>query len=104
MLSTLLAGTDVTGVAGSVVSIGAAAASAGQAEGLAHKSDALARVVGEYVHEAVRVRVATDAGAGAPRPPRLTHDAARAERLKALRSKDAALNAAVDALDLELLE
>jgi len=38
------------------------------------------------------------------RPARLTEDAARAERLKTLRAKDPGLNAAVDALDLELLE
>ena len=40
----------------------------------------------------------------APRPPRLTEEGARAERLKTLRAQDPSLNAAVDALDLELLE
>ena len=40
----------------------------------------------------------------APRPGRLTEETVKAERLKVLRTKDATLNAAVDALDLELLE
>jgi hypothetical protein len=35
---------------------------------------------------------------------RLTEERANAERLKVLRGKDPTLNAAVDALDLELLE
>ena len=41
---------------------------------------------------------------GPSRTARMTPGEAQAERLKALRAKDAALNAAVDALDLELLE
>jgi hypothetical protein len=48
------------------------------------------------------VRVASPTAA--PRATRLTPGEAHAERLKALRAKDPALNAAVDALDLELLE
>src|SRR6266850_3315723 len=43
-------------------------------------------------------------GAAAERPVRLTEEGANAERLKRLRGKDPTLNAAVDALDLELLE
>jgi hypothetical protein len=62
----------------------------------------VARLVGEYVSETVRVRVAVPIAA--PRGTRLTQGEAHAERLKALRAKDPALNAAVDALDLELLE
>jgi hypothetical protein len=34
----------------------------------------------------------------------MTEEGARNERLKSLRAKDPALNAAIDALDLELLE
>jgi hypothetical protein len=52
------------------------------------------------VTEAVRVKLAPAGG----RPVRLTEEGANAERLKALRGKDPTLNAAVDALDLELLE
>jgi len=56
----------------------------------------------------VRVKLAP-AGVGDPRTPverpvRLTEEGANAERLKSLRGKDPTLNAAVDALDLELLE
>jgi DNA polymerase-3 subunit gamma/tau len=39
-----------------------------------------------------------------PRAVRMTEEGARNERLKSLRAKDPALNAAIDALDLELLE
>ena len=38
------------------------------------------------------------------RPARLTTETANAERLKLLRGKDQTLGAAIDALDLELLE
>jgi hypothetical protein len=102
MLASLLAGTEVESVEGSVVSIRLASGKEGQAEGIEHKRDAVARLVGEYVSESVRVRVAASSTAG--KSVRLTPDEARAERLKALRAKDPALNAAVDALDLELLE
>jgi len=37
-------------------------------------------------------------------PGRITEQGANAERLKSLRAKDPTLSAAVDALDLELLE
>ena len=102
VLASLLAGTEVESVEGSVVSIRLASGKEGQGEGVEHKRDALARLVGEYVSESVRVRVAAPSTAG--KSVRLTPDEARAERLKALRAKDPALNAAVDALDLELLE
>jgi hypothetical protein len=54
----------------------------------------------------VRITLAATAGAAPTRPraTRLTQDGARAERLKTLRAQDPGLNAAVDALDLELLE
>ena len=79
-----------------------APASAGQAEGLERKRDVLARLLGEYVTEPVRIRVAVSVEAA--RAIRMTPGEAQSERLKALRAKDPALNAAVDALDLELLE
>jgi len=68
---------------------------------------AFSQVIARYVTESVRVRLAVGAGeqgAAAERPVRLTEEGANAERLKLLRGKDAGLNAAVDALDLELLE
>ena len=102
MLPALLAGSDVATVEGNTVVIRLAAASAGHAEGLERKRDVLARLVGDYVTEPVRVRVGVPAESS--RAARMTPSEAQSERLKALRAKDPALNAAVDALDLELLE
>ncbi len=102
MLPTLLAGSDVEAVEGGTVVVRLAAASAGQAEGLERKRDVLARLLGEYVTEPVRVRVAVSVEPA--RAIRMTPSEAQSERMKALRAKDPALNAAVDALDLELLE
>ena len=103
MLPALLAGSDVTAIEGNTVVIRLAPTGAGHAEGLERKRDVLARLVGEYVSEPVKVRIGSDA-APAARAVRMTPVEAQSERLKALRAKDPALNAAVDALDLELLE
>jgi DNA polymerase-3 subunit gamma/tau len=111
MLPTLLGDTEVASVAGGTVTIRVQGASAGHAEGIERKQEALARLIAEYATEPVRVVVtgggsgkAGDAGEPAPRPARLNEQSANAERLKVLRGKDPTLNAAVDALDLELLE
>lgn len=103
VLPALLAGSDVVAVEGGTVIIRLGPASGGQAEGIEHKRDVLARLVGEYVDVPVRVRVGADV-APAVRTARMTPVEAQSERLKALRAKDPALNTAVDALDLELLE
>jgi hypothetical protein len=102
LLPALLAGSDVAAVEGGTVVVRLAPANAGHAEGLERKRDVLARLVGEYVTEPVRVRVGVSVDAS--RAARMTPGEAQSERLKALRAKDPALNAAVDALDLELLE
>jgi DNA polymerase III subunit gamma/tau len=106
MLGSLLAEADVTAVEGTVVTL--RPARAGHAEGLERQRDLLGQVIAGYVTEAVRVKVVAAAagapGAPAERPVRLTEEGANAERLKLLRGKDPTLNAAVDALDLELLE
>ena len=105
MLGSLLAEVVATAVEGGVVTL--RPASAGHAEGLERQRDLLAQVIARYVTEPVRVKLAAgsaDRGAAAERPVRLTEEGANAERLKLLRGKDAGLNAAVDALDLELLE
>ena len=106
MLGSLLAEATVTAVEGAVVTL--RPASAGHAEGLERQRDLLGQVIARYVTEPVRVKLAPagggDARTPAERPVRLTEAGANAERLKALRRKDATLNAAVDALDLELLE
>jgi hypothetical protein len=62
----------------------------------------LARAVGAPV----RLKVVVPNAGGGPegRPERPTEAAARAERLRALRGRDPALDTAVDALDLEIVE
>ncbi|HEY6109037.1 MAG TPA: hypothetical protein VIV56_09050, partial [Gemmatimonadales bacterium] len=109
MLGTLLADAKVVAVSGDTVTLSAA----GHDEGLAHKKDAIGKLIGEWVSGTVKVAIG-DAGRGtrgeaAPPPPpqrldRLTAESANLERLKVLRAKDPTLGAAVDALDLELLE
>jgi hypothetical protein len=76
------------------------------AEGLERQREALVQLVGRYVTTPVRIKLEGGGSGERPtgRPTRLTEDGARAERLKSLRAQDPGLNAAVDALDLELLE
>ena len=108
MLGALLQQTEVVGLDGTTVAIRLLDTNPVHAEGLERQREALGRLVGRYVTEPVRIKL-EGAGSGggersAPRPARLTEDGAREERLKALRARDPSLNAAVDALDLELLE
>jgi DNA polymerase-3 subunit gamma/tau len=109
MIASLVAEATLTAVAGGVVTL--TLSDAHHAEGVDRKRDALAQVIGRHVTEPVRVRVVTSGAPGAgttEAPPvrgaRLTAESANAERLKVLRQKDPTLNAAADALDLELLE
>jgi hypothetical protein len=109
MVGSLLADATVQGVEGSTVML--AARSSGTSEGLAHKQDGIAKLLGEWVDGAVKVLVASGVGrvAGGPTPAapkveRLNEKTANAERLKVLRAKDPTLGNAVDALDLELME
>ncbi len=106
MIGSLLAEATVSGVEGTVVTV--RPASAGHAEGLERQRELLSQVIARYVTAPVRVKLlaagAGAAGASPERPARLTAEGANAERLKVLRGKDPTLNAAVDALDLELLE
>jgi DNA polymerase-3 subunit gamma/tau len=98
MLGSLLAAAQVAAVEGKVVVL--RPGDAGHAEGLERQREPIAQWIGRYVTEVPRVKVA-EAG---ERPVRLTAERANADRLNALRAKDAGLDAAVDALDLELLE
>jgi hypothetical protein len=84
---------------------------AGHDEGLQHKKEAIGKLIAGWVSGTVKVAIGeagSGKGEGAPPPPsrpeRLTAETANLERLKVLRSKDPTLGAAVDALDLELLE
>jgi hypothetical protein len=85
------------------------------AEGLERQRETIAQALGQYVSEAPRVAIAAGGvtgggsgggggGGGGAAPERITPAGASAERLKSLRAKDPTLSAAVDALDLELLE
>src|SRR5881296_833840 len=106
MLGALLQVTEVAGVDAGAVTIRLPDTNAVHAEGLERQREALAQLVGRYLAKPVRIQL-DGAGSGersTPRPGRLTEEGARAERLKTLRAQDPSLNAAVDALDLELLE
>src|SRR3989440_9015355 len=106
MLGALLQVTEVAGVDAGAVTIRVLDTTAVRAEGLERQRDALAHLVGRYLTKPVPIKL-EGAGSGersTPRPGRLTEEGARAERLKTLRAQDPSLNAAVDALDLELLE
>ncbi len=106
MLGALLQVTEVAGVDAGTVTIRLLDTNAVHAEGLERQRDALAQLMGRYLAKPVRIQL-DGAGSGersTPRPGRLTEEGARAERLKTLRAQDPSLNAAVDALDLELLE
>ena len=106
MLGALLQQAEVAAVDGTTVAIRLLDTNPVHAEGIERQREAVAHLLGPYVLEPVRVKLegAGNRERGAVRPARLTEDAARAERLKTLRAKDPGLNAAVDALDLELLE
>ncbi len=105
MVGTLLAGAEVAGVEGEVVEIRPTVGAPGNLEGLTHKRAAIARVLAPWVDGVVKVRPvpASESPSGGA-AARLTPREVEAERLRVLRAKDPALSAAVDALDLELLE
>ena len=106
LLGALLAVTEVAVVQGATVGIRLLDTNAVHAEGIERQRDALAQLVGRYVIEPVRITL-EGAGSGERSPQRasrMTEEGARQERLRALRAKDPSLGAAMDALDLELLE
>jgi DNA polymerase-3 subunit gamma/tau len=104
MLGALLPAVEPTTIDGTTIAV--RAPDPVHADGLERQREALAQLVGRYVTAPVRIKL-EGAGSGersAPRPGRLTEQGVRAERLEALRARDPGLDAAVDALDLELLE
>jgi len=104
MLGALLPAVEPSAIDGATVAV--RALDPVHAEGLERQRDSLALLIGRYVTAPVRIKL-EGAGSGersAPRPGRLTEQGVRAERLEALRARDPGLDAAVDALDLELLE
>jgi hypothetical protein len=120
MLGTLLGEAEPIAVDGRVITV--RPGNTGHAEGLERQRDAIAQLLGRFISEAPLVKISAGqgsdgppapggrggrggggSGGGAP-PERMTEERAAAERLKSLRAKDPTLSAAVDALDLELLE
>ena len=105
LLGSLLAEAEVVAVEGRIVTL--RPGHAVHAEGLERQRDTIAQALGLYISEAPRVAIAAG-GTGGSGPgggsDRMTPAGATAERLKSLRAKDPTLSAAVDALDLELLE
>jgi len=110
LLGSLLAEAQVVSVDGRIVMI--RPGNAVHAEGLERQREVIAQALGVYVSEAPRVQIAAagaggaggGGGGGGGGSERITPQGANAERLKSLRAKDPTLSAAVDALDLELLE
>ncbi|HEY6090855.1 MAG TPA: DNA polymerase III subunit gamma/tau [Gemmatimonadales bacterium] len=104
MLGSLLAEAEVVAVDGRTVSL--RPGHAVHAEGLERQRETIGQSLGRFVSEAPRIKIVeSDTKPNAtPAPARLTAEGANAERLKSLRAKDPTLSAAVDALDLELLE
>jgi hypothetical protein len=77
------------------------------AENLERAREVIERIISARVGAPVRFEVRPPAGAGAagaPRPKRRTDASDRAERMQQLRAKDPALDAAAEALDLELTD
>src|SRR3989441_685386 len=106
LLGALLAVTEVAVAQGGTVGIRLLDTNAVHAEGIERQREALAQLVGRYVTEPVRIKL-EGAGSGERSPQRasrMTEEGARQERLRVLRAQDPNLGAAVDALDLELLE
>src|SRR5713226_6347377 len=99
LLGSLLAEAEVVAVDGRIVTL--RPGHAVHAEGLERQRDTIAQALGVYISEAPRVTIVAGVGGGSER---ITPTGASAERLKSLRAKDPTLSAAVDALDLELLE
>ena len=112
VLGSLLAEAQVVAVEGRIVTL--RPGHAVHAEGLERQREIIAQMLGQYISEAPRVAIVAGGvggggggggrGGGGGGPDRITPAGASAERLKSLRAKDPTLSAAVDALDLELLE
>ncbi|MBW8772471.1 MAG: DNA polymerase III subunit gamma/tau, partial [Gemmatimonadetes bacterium] len=107
MLGVALGDTILTEIAPPSIVVAQKVADAMQAETLERMRDVAERIIGERVGAPVKLVVRPPeaaGGAGTPRPKRRTDASDRAERLQALRAKDPALDAAAEALDLEMTD
>jgi DNA polymerase-3 subunit gamma/tau len=75
-------------------------------EALTRQKEAVETLLAQSSGHAIRLSLAEASGSAAPTPPprRLSEGQARAERLKVLKGRDPALEAAAESLDLEVLE
>ena len=72
---------------------------------LGRQREAVEKLLGEAVGAPVKVALVDQSAANPPqRARRLSESEARAERLKVLKGRDPALEAAAEVLDLEVLE
>jgi hypothetical protein len=107
LLGTALGDTTLTEVAPPLVAVTMKEENPMVAENLERSREVIERIIGERVGAPVRLEVRPPqaaGGAGAPRPKRRTDASDRAERMQQLRAKDPALDAAAEALDLELTD
>jgi len=105
VLASILEDAEPASLGGGALVLRVVGRSAMTAEGLTRNRARLEELLGRLLGEPVRV--GTQSAAAPERPAaseRVTADGARAERTRALRAKHPALDQAVDALDLELLE
>jgi len=75
-------------------------------EGLAAKSAEVVATMAGWIAglQRLNVRLAGDSLAAAAPAPRMTVEMARADSLAALRKRDPVLSAAIDSLDLDLID
>jgi len=106
-LGQALAACELRDVAAPVIALRMADADPGMALTLERQKERLAGLLGRIVGTVVDLRLeggdAQAPGAKA-RPQRLSDQTLRADRLKGLRARDPALDAAADALDLEIVD
>jgi hypothetical protein len=104
LLGTALAATVPMTVAPPRLTLRLTDPDAGLALTLERQRERLAALLGRIVGAPVELVVAEGDATSAPPPKRLSAEALRADRLKGLRVRDPALDAAAEALDLEIVE
>ncbi len=104
LLGTALAATVPTAVAPPRLTLRLTDPDAGLALTLERQRERLAALLARIVGAPVELVVAEGDATSSPPPKRLSAEALRADRLKGLRVRDPALDAAAEALDLEIVE